>query len=43
MDDNYIIRWDRLGKTPTDLEESVHLGKAVVERIEQDKDDHGLY
>jgi len=19
MDDNYIIRWDRLGKTPTDL------------------------
>ena len=43
MDDNYIIRWDRLGKTPTDLEQSVHLDKAIAERIEQDKDDHGLY
>jgi len=43
MDDDYIIRWDRLGKTPTDLEQSEHLVKAVTERIEQDRDDHGIY
>jgi signal peptidase I len=43
MDDNYIIRWDRMGKTPFDLEQPEHLDKAIAERIEQDKDYHGLY
>ena len=40
---NWEIRWDRLGKTPTDLEMPIHLNKAIAERIEQDKDDHGIY
>jgi len=40
---NWEIRWDRLGKTPTDLEMPIHLDKAIAERIEQDKDDHGIY
>ena len=43
MDDDYIVRWDRIGKTPSDLEEPDYLDKAVTERIEQDKNDHGLY
>jgi signal peptidase I len=43
MDDSYIIRWDRIGKTPADLEEKELLDKAIAERIEQDKNDHGLY
>ncbi len=43
MDDNYIIRWDRMGKTPYDLEQSEHLDKAIAERIKTDKDDHAIY
>jgi len=43
MDDNWEIRWDRVGKTPTDLEQKDILDRAVAERIKQDKDDHGLY
>jgi signal peptidase I len=43
IDDNWEIRWDRIGKTPTDLEDATHLEKAIAERIEQDKDDHGIY
>jgi len=43
IDDNYEIRWDRMGKTPTDLEDIYHLEKAVAERKIQDKDDHGIY
>lgn len=43
IDDNWEIRWDRIGKTATDLESAYHLDKAVAERIKQDKDDHGIY
>ena len=43
IDDNWEIRWDRIGKTPTDLESPVHLNKAIAERIKTDKDDHGIY
>ena len=43
IDDNWEIRWDRIGKTPTDLEQPIHLEKAVAERIRVDKNDHGLY
>jgi signal peptidase I len=43
MDDNWEIRWDRMGKTPKDLEEKVHLDLAIKERIKQDKNDHAIY
>lgn len=43
IDDNWEIRWDRVGKTPTDLEADVHLNKAIEERIKTDKDDYGIY
>lgn len=43
IDDNWEIRWDRIGKTPTDLEMPEHLDKAVAERLITDKDDHGIY
>ena len=42
VDENWEIRWDRLGKTPTDLEESPYLDKAREERIKTDKDYHGI-
>jgi len=42
IDDNWEIRWDRVGKTPTDLEESPYLDKAREERIRTDKDYHGI-
>jgi len=43
MNDDYIIRWDRVGKTPTDLEQSKHLDLAIAERKQTDKDDHAIY
>lgn len=43
MDKNYEIRWDRIGKTPTDLEAPEHLDRAIKARIREDKNDHGLY
>ncbi len=43
IDENWEIRWDRVGKTPTDLESPAHLGLAIQERIKKDKDDHGIY
>jgi len=43
IDENWEIRWDRMGKTPTDLEQPIHLNKAIAERIKTDKNDHGLY
>jgi len=42
VDDNWEIRWDRVGKTPTDLEQSPYLDKARQERIITDKDYHGI-
>ncbi len=41
--DDWEIRWDRIGKTPTDLESPELLNRAVAERIKTDKDDHGIY
>jgi len=43
IDDNWEIRWDRVGKTPKDLEQPYHLDLARQERLRVDKDDHGLY
>ena len=43
IDENWEIRWDRVGKTPTDLEAPQHLDLAREERIRIDKDDHGIY
>ncbi len=43
VDDNWEIRWDRVGKTPTDLESPVYLDKAIAERLIIDKDDHEIY
>ena len=43
VDDNWEIRWDRMGKTPTDLEADRHLNLAKEERLRTDKDDHGIY
>jgi len=43
IDDNWEIRWDRVGKTPTDLEGESHLDLARKERLHIDKDDHGIY
>lgn len=42
VDENWEIRWDRMGKTPSDLEESPYLDKAKEERIRTDKDYHGI-
>jgi signal peptidase I len=42
IDKNYEIRWDRIGKTPADLEESPYLDKAIQEREKQDKDYYGI-
>lgn len=43
MNDNWEIRWDRVGKTPTDLEQDEYLNRAIAEREAEDKKDHGLY
>jgi len=43
IDKDWEIRWDRIGKTPTDLEQPIHLNKAIAERIKTDKNDHGIY
>ncbi|MFA6759808.1 MAG: signal peptidase I [Sulfuricurvum sp.] len=43
IDDNYEIRWDRVGKTPSDLEGDEYLKRARHERELHDKDDHGIY
>ena len=43
IDDNWEIRWDRVGKTPTDLESPEIMNEAIKERIKVDKNDHELY
>ena len=43
MNDDWEVRWDRIGKTPTDLEEKAYLDRAVAERLKHDKDDYELY
>ena len=42
IDDNWEIRWDRVGKTPTDLEQSPYLDKAIKEREKTDKEYYGI-
>jgi signal peptidase I len=42
IDKNYKVRWDRVGKTPTELEEGSHLQKAIQERKREDKEYYGL-
>jgi len=42
VDKNWEIRWDRIGKTPTDLEAPEHLNKAIKERERTDKNYHGI-
>ncbi|MFT7860805.1 MAG: signal peptidase I [Sulfurimonas sp.] len=42
IDENWEIRWDRIGKTPTDLEQSPYIDRAIKERKETDKDYYGL-
>ena len=42
IDENWEIRWDRVGKTPTDLEQAPYLDKAIQERIKTDKDYYGI-
>lgn len=43
MDDDWEVRWDRIGKSPTDLEQKEYLERAVEERLRTDKDDYGIY
>lgn len=43
IDEDWEIRWDRIGKSPTDLESPEHLNRAVQERLAKDKDDYGIY
>ncbi|MEA1916682.1 MAG: signal peptidase I [Campylobacterota bacterium] len=42
MDENFKIRWDRVGKTPTDLEQPYYLDLVEKERQKEDVD-HGIY
>lgn len=43
LDSDYQVRWDRIGRTPTDLEAKEHLDKAIAERIIEDANDNELY
>jgi signal peptidase I len=46
LDANYEARWDRIGKTPTDLEQKEPLSRSVAERIKEDNEaanKHELY
>lgn len=42
IDENWQIRWDRIGKTPEDLEQSPYIDRAIKEREETDKEYYGL-
>jgi len=43
IDDNYKVRWDRIGKTPHDLEQGDILKGAQDQRIIEDARDNELY
>jgi signal peptidase I len=43
IDDKYEVRWDRIGKTPHDLEQKSILDRAVAARIIEDAKDNELY
>jgi len=42
IDKNWKIRWDRIGKTPADLEQSPYLDRAIEERKREDKEYYGI-
>jgi len=42
IDKNWEIRWERIGKTPTDLEQPEILNKAIKAREKEDKEYYGL-
>ena len=42
IDKNWEIRWDRMGKTPTELEKPFYMNKARQERIKEDKKYYGI-
>ncbi|WP_457745657.1 signal peptidase I [Sulfurimonas sp.] len=42
IDKNWKIRWDRIGKTPADLEQEPYLQKAIQERQREDKEYYGI-
>ena len=37
IDDNYEIRWERMGKTPTDLEGEEFIKRAIAEDVEKEE------
>lgn len=43
IDDNYEVRWDRIGKTPSDLEQGGILTRAQEQRIIEDANDNDIY
>lgn len=43
IDDNYEVRWDRMFKTPSQLEQPPYIEKARQERLKTDKNDHAIY
>ncbi|HEX5623283.1 MAG TPA: signal peptidase I [Sulfuricurvum sp.] len=43
IDDNYEVRWDRIGKTPYDLEQKEPLTRAQEQRMKEDANDNELY
>lgn len=43
LDANYEVRWDRIGKTPYDLEQKGPLSRAVDERVREDSANYELY
>jgi len=42
IDKNWEIRWDRIGKSPTDLEAPAIMNKAREERMKEDKEYYGI-
>ena len=43
MDKNWEIRWDRMFKTPNDLEKPYYINKAKDERLKESIKDNGIY
>lgn len=43
LDNDYKVRWDRIGKTPSDLEEQTILDRAIAERLKEDAKTYDLY
>ena len=43
IDENYEIRWDRMFKTPSELEKMEYIERARKERLKKDANDHAIY